>query len=246
MSMPWMPNYRPPAIDNNLIGEVTGIIEGAVNTGTQMVTDIGTGVATQVGGPAAGQAVHDAGQIAVDVETAAENLGAAVIPGAAVLTPTTTTHLPPVGAVTGPWSEVLGNAAKVSLKGAITAALPMVEDRLAHEAEKILAQELQKALGSGEPELAHVDKADLKKLDAWERALRTFFIGLGTTILGAIIAVIGNLATSGTHVDFFHKEGWFAVGTLAVGSVVTAVGSYIGRYLKEPAGAAIDSSTKDT
>jgi uncharacterized protein YbjQ (UPF0145 family) len=248
MSMPWNPHYRPPAIDNDLVGEVTGMIEGAINTGTQVATDIGSGVATQIGGAAAGQAVHDAGQIAQDVETAAENLGAAVIPGVSAPTVQVSTGGTgqvsdgSTGQVGGPWSEVLGNAAKNSIKGTINAVLPMVEDRIAHEAEKILSQELAKALGGTDAPMATLPKSDLKKFDAWERAARTFFIGILVTALGAVVTVIGQLSTSGTHIDFFHKEGWMAVGTLAVGAVVTAVGSYIGRYLKEPDGARIDSS----
>lgn len=244
--LPWEPTYVPPALDGDLLQAITAMAEGAVATGTQLATSLGSQVAGQVAGPAAAQAVQDVGAAAQAAEGVVEDVASAVLP----------TVVPPSGASTpgaqtssstpgGSWVQAIETAAASTAEVALKSALPAVQDRVAHAAERILAQELGKALGSEEPPLATLPTgSDLKRVDAWERAARTFLSGLAVTILAAIVQVVGSLATDGTHVDFFHQDGWKAVGTLAVGAVVTAVSSYVMRYLKEPVGAAVDSSAK--
>lgn len=247
--LPWEPSYVPPAIDGDLLKTITSMAENAVNQGTQFATSIGSQVAGQVAGPAAAQAIQEVGSVAQATENAVEGVASVVLP----------TILPPPGALTPPppgsaqtntpgdpedWVGAIEAAALATGKGALQVALPFVQDRIAHEAEKIIAQELGKALGNEEPPLATIPAGSLTKLDAWERALRTFAVGLFFTVLAGVVQVIGSLATDGTSVDFFHKDGWVAVGGLLTASVVNSFGTYVLRYLKEPAGAALDSSKK--
>lgn len=252
MSLPWEKNFTPPAVDENLLKEITGAVEGAVQTGTELATSIGSVAAGQIAGQQAAQAVKDIGGVATAVEQGVEGVASAVVPTIAPPPPGSSSTSVGVGSTGttstpngGDWVSAIESAAMTTTGDALKSVLPAVQDRIAHEAEKILAEELGKALGdTTSPPLASIPKADLKKLDAWERAARTLLSGVFVTILGAIVQVIGSLSTDGTHVDFFHQEGWKAVATLAVGAVITSVSTYLMRYLKEPAGAAIDSSTK--
>lgn len=240
--LPWEPSYTPPPVDADLLQSITGAVEATVSAATHEVTDLGSQIAGQVAGPAVAQAVQDVGAVAQATEAVAGGVVESVLPPAGASVP----GVPGTIGAPGSWVDAIEEAAKVNAEAALKSALPALQDRIAHQAEKILAEELSKALGTGQPPLATIPSGDLKKLDAWERASRTFFAGLFATVLGAIVQVIGSLATDGTHVDFFHQEGWKAVGTLAVGAVITAVSTYLLRYLKEPAGAAIDSSSVKT
>jgi hypothetical protein len=254
MSLPWEKNFTPPAVDENLLKEITGAVEGAVQTGTELATSIGSAAAGQIAGQQAAQAVKDIGGVATAVEQGVEGVASAVVPTIAPPPPgvsSTSVGVTPTGTTSTPnggdWVAAIETAAMATAGDALKSVLPVVQDRIAHEAEKVLAEELSKALGgTTSPPIASIPKSDLKKLDAWERAARTFLSGIVVTILGAIVQVIGSLATDGTSVDFFHKDGWVTVGSLAVAAVVTSVSTYVMRYIKEPAGAAIDSSTKSS
>lgn len=141
--------------------------------------------------------------------------------------------VPPTGAVALPGG--LGQVVENSIEGAVKAAQIQIAERV----QGALTQALS---GLGEPQVATIPSGDLKRIDAWERAGRTFLTGLVVTVLAGIIQVIGQAASTGA--DFFSKDGWNAVITLAVGSVVSSVFTYILRYVKEPAGAALNTSTK--
>jgi hypothetical protein len=135
------------------------------------------------------------------------------------------------------WGAVVEKAAEASLQQA----LPVLRQRVTQTVVKTITDELT---GLGPAPIAHIDHRDLTKLDAWERAARTFGVGLVVTVLGALVQVIGMVTTDGTNIDWFHRDGWTAVGGLAVSAILGAVGSYIARYLKEPVGASLDSSDK--
>jgi uncharacterized protein (DUF2267 family) len=229
--LPWEAGFSVPGIDPNLISQVQNVIEGA----TSVATGVGAEIAGQVAGQAAAQAVKDIGGVATVAEQIGGDVISAVVPGAS-------TSTPPTGVpATNDWIEGIQNAAKDSAEAAYQAVLPAIQDRIAHEAEKVLAKQLGDLVtGLGTAPVATIPKGDLKKLDAWERALRTFGQGLLVTLLAVIVQVIGQLTT--THVDYFHREGWITVGTLFATSAATALVSYVMRYIKEPAGAAIDSS----
>lgn len=211
--LPWEPNFTAPGVDPNLINQVAGVIQGA----TQAVVDEGA----QIGGQLAGQ----------DVQTAITNLGKTATSAEQAVT-SVVASAPGGGAINAGVSSVIEAAAAMAIKEAQGQIIGRVQTAITD------------ALGGlGAPPVATIPAGDLRKIDAWERAGRTFLMGLLVTILAGIVQVIGQAATAG-QVDFFSKSGWIAVGTLAIGSVVTSVFSYILRYLKEPAGAAVNSSTK--
>lgn len=245
MSLPWNPDFKPPAVDEDLLKEITGAVEGAVNTATEVATTVGSGIAGAVAGQAAAQAVQDIGATATAVETGVEGVASAVVPTIAPApTPssTATTSTPAGGVIPGDWvAEIEKNAASQA-EAALKAALPVVQGRIVAATASALERELNKTLG--QPQVATLPSGtQLTKIDAWERAGRTFLMGLFTTLLGAIITVIGDSASSGT-VNFFTTDGWKSVAVLGGGTIVTAAFSYLYRYIKEPAGAALDSSTK--
>lgn len=239
--VPWEPTYTPPPIDGDLLQTITGITEHAVQDMTAAATNIGGQIAGQVAGPVVQQEV----QGVEAVITAAEQAAGAVLTSATG--PEGAGPIHTVGPITPVGGGTIAEVIKASAQGALAAALPAIQDRIAHAAEQAIAKELAQLAGGmsvdGEAPVATIPKADLKKMDAWERAARTFLIGIFVTVLGALAQVIGSLSTTG-HINFFSQDGWMAVGTLAVGAVVSGVSSYVLRYLKEPAGAAIDSSTK--
>jgi hypothetical protein len=159
--------------------------------------------------------------------------GAVTTAEQAVPTVVTGNAVPPEGAIAIPGG--LTQVVEASIEGALKAAQVQIAERV----QGALTQALS---GLGVPQVATIPSGDLKKIDAWERAGRTFLTGLVVTVLAGIIQVIGQAASTGA--DFFSKDGWNAVITLAVGSIVSSVFAYVLRYIKEPAGAALDSSTK--
>jgi hypothetical protein len=210
--LPWEPNWVPPGADQNLINEVTNLARGA----TGAITNVAEHVV-----PGAAPAINDVGTIIQAGEAAA---GAAVGSVAAGT---------PGGGVN--WS----GAVEAAAGAAVQVAIPVIQKRVASAAANALQDELDKLGGAPIPQ---IPVKDLKKVDAWERAGRTFLAGIAVTILGVIVQVIGQ--ASATGVDFFHKDGWVAVGTLFVAALITSISSYLLRIISEPAGAAVDSSAK--
>lgn len=198
MSVPWDPGYKPPGIDTDLVKQIEGQIEGAVNTAVVA----GTGILDDVVGSGASVGVS--------------------APGSAV---------PPTGAVAQDISAVIEAAAQGAIRQAQGQVVAKVQDAITGALSSL-----------GEPQVATIPAKDLKKVDAWERAGRTFLVGLFVTVMAGLVQVIGQASTTG--VNFFTKDGWTAVGVLAVGSIVNSACSYILRYVREPAGATIDSGTK--
>jgi hypothetical protein len=117
--------------------------------------------------------------------------------------------------------------------GWLTSIEGVVKATIVSQIPGLLQAELAKLGAPGVPSIP--TGPSLTKLDAWERAGRTLLMGLLITLLGAVVQVIGELATNGTTVDFFTKSGWVAVGTLFVGAVFTSLASYAYRFLKLPA-----------
>lgn len=181
---------------------------------------------------AVGSAVSQVEQVVPTV--VAEGTGLATQVGSAAIN-AAGNSVPPAGAVANVITGDLTKVIESSVEGAVKAAQSQVAGRI----QAALAEALS---GLGQPQVATIPSGDLKKVDAWERAGRTFLAGLGITILAGLVQVIGLASSSG--VDFFTKQGWYAVGTLAIGSIATSVATYFLRYLKEPAGAAVNSSTK--
>lgn len=155
----------------------------------------------------------------------------------------TTAENPPAAptATNAPAGGGLGSVITQAAESSLNAALPAIQKRIGDAAAKAITDEIN-SLGGANPALPSIPIKDLTKLDAWERAARTFMVGIFVTLLGAVVQVIGQIAASGTSVDFFSKDGWTAVATLAVGAVVTSVSSYVLRFIREPVGAAVDSA----
>lgn len=189
--LPWEQDWTPPAVDPNLLQQVSDLANNVIVAGEQVVSSVAT--ATETALPAA---------------------------------------VAPIG---GAFSGAIQQAADAALE----VALPQIQKKVISAATNALTEEINKI---GEPPVPTIASKDLKKVDAWERAGRTFAVGIFVTVLATIVQVIGQASTTG--VDFFHKDGWVAVGTLLVGSLITSLSSYVLRIINEPAGAAVDSSTK--
>lgn len=103
-----------------------------------------------------------------------------------------------------------------------------MQDKVTEMAEKTITDALQ---GAGVPSVPEAPSIiDFTRASARSRALRTFFVGLGISVLWALVNMLGQLG----DVDWFHKEGWTSVATLAVGAVISAVSSYALRIIKPP------------
>lgn len=88
--------------------------------------------------------------------------------------------------------------------------------------------------GAGIPQTAPaVDILDLTKASARSRALRTLGIGLGISVLWAVVNIISQLA--GVPWD---TDAWGQVATLVIGTILSAVSSYVLRIIKPPVYAA--------
>lgn len=78
--------------------------------------------------------------------------------------------------------------------------------------------------------VTYIDPKDLLKASARSRALRTFLQGLGITVFWTLITAIGDFS----NVDWFSRQGWITVGTLAGATVIHAATSYVARVINPP------------
>lgn len=192
-------------------GDLPGVDNDLIASVTKQVTDAVGDLASQAGGLVEQVGSVVPTKIPTSGTTGSSNSGSAPVGGI------------DVGAIVGAAAQ---QAIQVAQKDIATRVQSKVEEALT---------------GLGDPQLATIPAKDLKKVDAWERAGRTFATGLLITVLAGLVQVIGDAVTHG-QVNFFSQAGWSVVGTLAVGSVFNSVFSYLLRYLREPAGAAIDSA----
>lgn len=112
-------------------------------------------------------------------------------------------------------------------------AWPTIQNQLQKDAMAYLQSYIQQALtGNTTPQIPDItfNGQSLTKSAAKAHAWRTFLIGMAVSALMAVLSAVG----SQTNLDFFTREGWIATGTIAVGTVVQTVISYLGRLQVTP------------
>lgn len=142
-----------------------------------------------------------------------------------ITTPPKISVVPPGTSVTGGFEQ----AAEAGAKAAWTTLAPQIQRDIANYAEAYVQRLLAGNPTPGVPNVTYNGQS-LTQAAAKGHALRTFLIGMSTTALSAVTSAI---ASQG-NVDFFSKEGWTATATLAVGTLVSTVISYVGRLQVTP------------
>lgn len=221
MSTPQPPEVRPAALLPWEDGFVPPPIDtNLINVVTGAATGaihLGTDIFSDIAGAVAGKQAHDAIQVVGDTVEAAATVGGNVVSDVAALPP---------GATPG---EVLASAVKSA------------QVNIGNQIIKTAAEQLQNSIGN--VPVPTITAKELVKVDAWERSWRTLLSGVLVTVLVAILNTIATVASSGTTINWFSKEGWMLVGSLAVGSVLTALSSYLIRLFgPEPMGAGVNTS----
>ena len=140
--------------------------------------------------------------------------------------------VPPPGATaaTPAWITDIEALARTNAEAALLAALPNVQGQIASLTDAALT-ELVKQMGGGTTNIpAPPPLQNFAEASARSRAIRSFLIGLGMTILMGLATTIGSL----TNINWFSTSGWISVGTLAVGSIISSVVSYVARLKWTP------------
>ena len=112
-------------------------------------------------------------------------------------------------------------------------AWPTIQKQLQKDAMAYLQSYIQQALtGNTSPQIPDIsfNGQSLTRSAARAHAWRTFLIGMVVSALMAVLSAVG----SQTNLDFFTREGWIATGTIAVGTLVQTVISYLGRLQVTP------------
>lgn len=203
---PWDADFTPAAIDQNLVKDVQAAVTGA----EQAVTS-------------ATQTVENAVTGAVQTATTPTAVSTTVGGGGGGTTGLTS------ATVLNDIENVVSAAAKGSAEKALLALVPQLQQELAYEYENALNAALAKvttAANAAPP----ITLEDFIHADARSRAVRTLLLGLLTAVLTGVASVAGQMA----GVDWFSRDGLLAAGSIALSAVVTSVGAYITRLLKEP------------
>lgn len=225
LNLPFLPGYKAPGTDTNLLSQVTGTItkdvEGVVNDTTQAVTNAASTVAGEVAGPLAAGVTEAAGAAVQAGEQAVESVIPTVATSTAAPAPTQvpTISTPSITDIT----SVIENAVKSATGSAVSNASGSIE--LA--AEKALDKALGKLI-SGPPTPPAL--SDFIHADARSRAFRTLIIGLALSVLWGIVSALG----VATNLNWFDKTAWPALAAIVATSVSTSVISYVSRLVKEP------------
>lgn len=171
------------------------------------------------------------GDVVGDVTGGAVTLPPSSIPSTnpvlpAPVPPTTTTVT--AGPV-GPGLAPAPAAPITNLSGLETVLGPVLKADVEAYAQQYLAAVLAGKQPAALPSVTY-DGQSLTHQAASAHAWRTFLIGMSTTAISAILDAIGQQA----NVDFFSKQGLVATATLAVGTLVSTVTSYIARLKITP------------
>lgn len=235
--LPWEPGFIPPVADQGLIGAVTKTVQtaesdvaqavGAINQTAQIGSDVATTAASVAANAAATAAKAAAGAVQA-AEGVAGAVAATPAPAPSVA-PTVTPAGGIEGALLSDLEKVALDAAKQTTVGLLPGIEQAVQKRVAGAVQAELTDLLTKVQGGATPAVPNL--TDFTKADARSRAIRTLLGGLALSILWGLTNVLGNIAT----VNWADRNALPQVITLAVASVVGAVGAYLGRVLKEPA-----------
>jgi hypothetical protein len=179
---------------------------------------------------AAAQAAEQAGGAIITSVTGGGGTGASGYPTPSVPgLPTSIPGLPTGTVVTSLGAAIKASALEAAEKAAL-AALPDLQKKAEEMVTGAITGEVIKVTGGlSVPQPPAV--GDFIKADARSRAIRTFLVGLGMSVVLGLVTALGQ--SSG--LNWFSKEGWTAVATLAVSSVVGSVLAYVTRMIKEPA-----------
>lgn len=112
-------------------------------------------------------------------------------------------------------------------------AWPAIQPQLQQDAMNYLQSYVQQVLaGNPTPSIPNVtyDGQSLTKAAAKGHAWRTFLVGMSASAATAVLSAVG----SQTNLDFFTRDGWIATGSIAIGTLVQTLISYVGRLQVTP------------
>jgi hypothetical protein len=156
--------------------------------------------------------------------------GTMVTPGGATTgTVTTTVPSSTVPSSTGNLLTDLEHMIESAAGKVLPGLAPELEAALIKEWQDGLQRVLTKVAPTGTPPLPTA--TDFIHADARSRAFRSLIIGLVVAVLTGLVSVTGQLA----GLNVFSHDGRIAAATIVWASVLTSVGSYVTRLLKEPA-----------
>jgi hypothetical protein len=206
---PWDKDFTPAAIDENVIKDIQSALAPAEQAVEQIV-------------PAVENVTSGTVQT---TESAITNAVSGALPGAVAGT-ITKTQIPDI---TGTLESVIEAAAKGSAKSALQSLAPSLEAELAKEFQATVEKVVNRATG-GTDVAPTPNLEDFTHADARSRALRTLLLGLAV----AVLAGLGTVAGQFLGLDLSTHNGQVAAVSITISAVLSSVGAYVGRLVKEP------------